>query len=624
MKKNLLSGIMAAGVVASSLGTTQAALADELEQQVSSKTKQIAAQDQHIDSLLTKQNSLEDQLKGIQTNIVDLEGQTNALRGQKQELNEQISELKAELKRLEKSITKRNDTIKAQARSVQVHTASNNSLDMILNADSVSEAVNRLAATTRLMNVNRRLVEQQKDAKKEIEKAKAKLNEKLDALKQNEASLQSKTVALRDQQLQEQVMLKAVALEKETAQGKRDQLEKEKNDAIVALRQQREREAQARIKAQQEAIRKAKEEEMQRQQAEAEQKAAEEAAKKAEQEALRKAQQQEEARKAQLEAAKKAEEQQKAAEEAAKKANEEAAKEAAEKAEAAKQEAAQKAEAEKEAQQAAEEAQKQEQAAQDKVEQTKPNDATQTPSTDTTVDSTQQENNTTATDQNNGTTQTPSTGQNGSTSDNTTTENNGSQNNGQATDSTNNNQNSGSQNNNQSSNNQTSGSQNNNQNSNQSNGSQNNSNQNSGSQNNQTKPNTPAEKPNKPAEKPSVPSGNYGSVAEAAKAYLGVPYVWGGTTPAGFDCSGLTSYVYRQVTGKDIGRVTTAQENAGTRIPLSQAQAGDLVFFGPAGATYHVGIYLGDGTFIHAPQPGESVKITPIQYYTPDFAVRVA
>ena len=195
-------------------------------------------------------------------------------------MNEQISELKAELKRLEKSITKRNDTIKAQARSVQVHTASNNSLDMILNADSVSEAVNRLAATTRLMNVNRRLVEQQKDAKKEIEKAKAKLNEKLDALKQNEASLQSKTVALRDQQLQEQVMLKAVALEKETAQNKRDQLEKEKNDAIVALRQQREREAQARIKAQQEAIRKAKEEEMQRQQAEAEQKAAEEAAKK--------------------------------------------------------------------------------------------------------------------------------------------------------------------------------------------------------------------------------------------------------------------------------------------------------------------------------------------------------
>lgn len=115
---------------------------------------------------------------------------------------------------------------------------------------------------------------------------------------------------------------------------------------------------------------------------------------------------------------------------------------------------------------------------------------------------------------------------------------------------------------------------------------------------------------------------NYANVIDYAKSFIGVPYVWGGTTPAGFDCSGFVQYVYAAF-GKSLPRVTTSQENAGTVIPVSQAQPGDLLFWGPKGATYHVAISLGGSSYIHAPQPGESVKIGSTAYYTPSFAVRL-
>ncbi|WP_312471579.1 NlpC/P60 family protein [Neobacillus sp.] len=111
------------------------------------------------------------------------------------------------------------------------------------------------------------------------------------------------------------------------------------------------------------------------------------------------------------------------------------------------------------------------------------------------------------------------------------------------------------------------------------------------------------------AEVPSITNADaVSTIIATAKQYLGVPYVWGGTTPSGFDCSGFTSYVYRSV-GINLPRVSRDQQNLGTRISPSQVQPGDLVFRGsPA---YHVGIYIGGGQYIHAPQTGDVVKIAP-------------
>jgi len=101
--------------------------------------------------------------------------------------------------------------------------------------------------------------------------------------------------------------------------------------------------------------------------------------------------------------------------------------------------------------------------------------------------------------------------------------------------------------------------------------------------------------------------------AKVAKRYLGVPYVWGGTTPRGFDCSGLVQYSYKQV-GISIPRTSRSQFRIGKFIPPSRTdllEAGDLVFFGTGGdpnKIHHVGMYVGGGTFIHAPATGDVVR----------------
>lgn len=105
---------------------------------------------------------------------------------------------------------------------------------------------------------------------------------------------------------------------------------------------------------------------------------------------------------------------------------------------------------------------------------------------------------------------------------------------------------------------------------------------------------------------PAAPAAS-SNVIEIAKQYIGTPYVYGGSDPSGFDCSGFTQYVFAKA-GKSLPRVTTAQQAAVT--PVSDPQPGDLVFFGSP--SWHVGIYVGDGMMIDAPRTGKSVSIRPI------------
>src|SRR5205085_409751 len=100
-----------------------------------------------------------------------------------------------------------------------------------------------------------------------------------------------------------------------------------------------------------------------------------------------------------------------------------------------------------------------------------------------------------------------------------------------------------------------------------------------------------------------APPNVHGGVVGVAMRYLGVPYVWGGSTPRGFDCSGLVMYVFAQV-GVSLPHSSYAQYGMGTPVSMGELQPGDLVFF--AGAS-HVGIYIGGGQFIHAPHTDDVV-----------------
>jgi cell wall-associated NlpC family hydrolase len=116
---------------------------------------------------------------------------------------------------------------------------------------------------------------------------------------------------------------------------------------------------------------------------------------------------------------------------------------------------------------------------------------------------------------------------------------------------------------------------------------------------------------------PVPPSSTLGGQAVAiAEQYLGVPYVWGGASPSGFDCSGLVMYVYGRL-GVSLPHNAAAQYGMGTPVPRDALEPGDLVFFDGLG---HVGIYVGGGSFIHAPHTGTVVQISSLSgWYSSEY-----
>ena len=104
---------------------------------------------------------------------------------------------------------------------------------------------------------------------------------------------------------------------------------------------------------------------------------------------------------------------------------------------------------------------------------------------------------------------------------------------------------------------------------------------------------------------------------------LGIDYKYGGKTPTtGFDCSGLVAHVYKEAWGIQLPPNTKGQSQAGSPVSLAQLQAGDLVFYDTLKRPYsHVGIYMGDGKFVHAPKTGAQVRVESLNasYWTQRF-----
>ena len=105
-----------------------------------------------------------------------------------------------------------------------------------------------------------------------------------------------------------------------------------------------------------------------------------------------------------------------------------------------------------------------------------------------------------------------------------------------------------------------------------------------------------------------LPPARYGGVVDIAMQYLGIPYVWGGASPSGFDCSGFVAYVFAQM-GVSLPHHAASQYSYGIAVSSDQLEPGDLVFFDGLG---HVGIYIGGGMFIHSPHTGDVVKISSL------------
>lgn len=123
-------------------------------------------------------------------------------------------------------------------------------------------------------------------------------------------------------------------------------------------------------------------------------------------------------------------------------------------------------------------------------------------------------------------------------------------------------------------------------------------------------------------EAPSNATGSSAEVISFLKAQLGKAYVSGATGPSAYDCSGLTVAAFKQV-GVDLPRVSQDQSTTGTPVSVSEAQPGDLLFWGGVGSAHHVAVYVGNGNYIDAANPSKGVVEQPLSDYPPTSATRV-
>jgi cell wall-associated NlpC family hydrolase len=127
------------------------------------------------------------------------------------------------------------------------------------------------------------------------------------------------------------------------------------------------------------------------------------------------------------------------------------------------------------------------------------------------------------------------------------------------------------------------------------------------------------------ADRVSDAGGVAGKVTRLAQSFVGTPYVWGGSSPSGFDCSGFVQYVYRQM-GVNLPRISADQARSGARVDVGKLQAGDLVAWDNStrnNGADHIAIYIGGGLIAEAPRPGVALRVRKLGNNEGAWGVRV-
>ena len=241
MKKKILASLMLSTVLLSNgavLSSVKANTTDE----------KIAAQDSKISELTTQQKEAQKQVDEIQTKVSAIQSEQEKLQSENEKLQEESKKLEGEIAELSKNIVARNESLENQARSAQTNGTATSYINTIINSDSITEAISRVAAMSEIVSANNKMLQQQKEDKKAISEKQVANNEAINTVIANQQTLADDAQALTTKQAELKVAELNLAAEKATAENEKASLLEKKAAA----------EAEAKVAAEAEAAYKAK------------------------------------------------------------------------------------------------------------------------------------------------------------------------------------------------------------------------------------------------------------------------------------------------------------------------------------------------------------------------------
>ena len=249
MKKKILASLLLSTVLVSQgavLSSVQANTTDE----------KIAAQDSKISELTTQQKEAQKQVDEIQTKVSAIQSEQEKLQSENEKLQEESKKLEGEIAELSKNIVARNESLENQARSAQTNGTATSYINTIINSDSITEAISRVAAMSEIVSANNKMLQQQKEDKKAISEKQVANNEAINTVIANQQTLADDAQALTTKQAELKVAELNLAAEKATAENEKTSLLEQKAAAEAEAKAAAEAEAayKARQASQQQSV----------------------------------------------------------------------------------------------------------------------------------------------------------------------------------------------------------------------------------------------------------------------------------------------------------------------------------------------------------------------------------